>query len=115
MLQGQDVDIVSGSTNSLAASLMMQHQLQMTLHANSTASPAPGTAWLRQYDFGDDSDVDTAVSDLSSVVCGGTLCVLVDEMMTNACLSVCLCLCLSVCLSVCLSLSLSRCVSQMVK
>ena len=100
MLQVQDVDIVSGSSNSPAASLMMQHQLQMTLHADPTASPAPGTVWFHQYDFGGDSDVDRAVSDLSLAVHGGKLCILVDEMMTNAC-------CLSVCLSLYLSLSLS--------
>ena len=78
--QGRDVDVVSIHPDTLAASLMVQHQLQVTLSADSTTSPTPGTVRLRQYDFrGHQSDVDRAVKDLLSVVQGDTLCVLVDE------------------------------------
>ena len=75
--QGRDVDIVSTRPESLAANVMIQHQLQMTLLADPSASPAPGTVWLHQYNFRRESDVDKAVRDLS--VRGGPLCVLVDE------------------------------------
>ena len=78
--QGRDVDVVSIDPDTLAASLMIQHQLQVTLSADSTTSPTPGTVRLRQYDFRrHKSDVDRAVKDLLSVVQGDTLCVLVDE------------------------------------
>ena len=75
--QGRDVDIVSTRPESLAANVMIQHQLQMTLLADPSASPAPGTVRLHQYDFRQESDVDKAVRDLS--VRGGPLCVLMDE------------------------------------
>ena len=77
MRQGRDVDIVSIHPDSLAANVMLQHQLQMTLPADPSASPAPGTVRLHQYNFRQESDVDKAVRDLS--VRGGPLCVLVDE------------------------------------
>ena len=78
--QGRNVDVVSIDPDTLAASLMIQHQLQVTLSADSTTSPTPGTVRLHQYDFrGHESDVDRAVKDLLSVVQGDTLCVLVDE------------------------------------
>ena len=74
---GCDVDIVSTRPESLAANVMIQHQLQMTLLADPSASPAPGTVRFHQYDFNKKSDVDKAVRDLS--VRGGPLCVLMDE------------------------------------
>ena len=78
--QGRDVDVVSIEPDTLAASLMIQHQLQVTLSADSTTSPTPGTVRLHQYDLlRHESDVDRAVKDLLSVVQGDTLCVLVDE------------------------------------
>ena len=78
--QGRDVDVVSIDPDTLAASLMIQHQLQVTLSADSTTSPTPGTVRLHQYDLHrNKSDVDRAVKDLLSVVQGDTLCVLVDE------------------------------------
>ena len=78
--QGRDVDVVSIEPDTLAASLMVQHQLQVTLSADSTTSPTPGTVRLHQYDFRrQKSDVYRAVKDLLSVVQGDTLCVLVDE------------------------------------
>ena len=78
--QGRDVDVVSIDPDTLAASLMIQHQLQVTLSADSTTSPTPGTVRLHQYDFRrHQSDVNRAVKDLLSVVQGDTLCVLVDE------------------------------------
>ena len=77
--QGRDVDVVSIEPDTLAASLMVQHQLQVTLSADSTTSPTLGTVRLHQYDFlRNKSDVDRAVKDLLSVVQGDTLCVLVD-------------------------------------
>ena len=75
--QGRDVDIVSTRPESLAANVMIQHQLQMTLLADPSASPAPGTVRLHRYDFRQESDMDKAVRDLS--VRGGPLCVLMDE------------------------------------
>ncbi len=78
--QGRDVNVVSIDPDTLAASLMVQHQLQVTLSADSTTSPTPGTVRLHQYDFRrHKSDVNRAVKDLLSVVKGDTLCVLVDE------------------------------------
>ena len=77
--QGHDVDVVSIRPSSLAASVMIQHQLQMTLFADPTTSPAPGTVRLHQYDFRQELHVDRAVRDLSSSVRGRTLCVLLDE------------------------------------
>ena len=76
---GRDVDVVSLRPNSLASSLMIQHQLQVTLSADPATSPTPGTVRLRQYDFRQQSDVDRAVRDLLSVVQDDTLCVLIDE------------------------------------
>ena len=78
--QGRDVDVVSARPDTLAASLMIQHQLQMTLRADPAAIPTPGTVRLHQYDFRRQlSDVDRAVRDLLSVVKDDTLCVLIDE------------------------------------
>ena len=80
MRQGRDVDVVSIGTATLAASHMIRHQLQMTLSADPSTSPTPGTARLHQYDFRrQQSDVDRAVRDLLSVVKDDTLCVLIDE------------------------------------
>ena len=76
---GRDVDVVSIYPYTLATSLMIQHQLQMTLSADSTTSPTPGTVRFHQYDFSRQSDVDRAVRDLLSRVQDDTLCVLVDE------------------------------------
>ena len=76
MRQGHDVD----GPNTLAASLMIQNQLQMTLNVDPATSPTPGTVQFHQYDFPrQQSDVDRAVRDLLSVVKDDTLCVLVDE------------------------------------
>ena len=78
--QGRDVDVVSIRPDTLAVSLLIQHQLQMTLSADPSTSPTPGTARLYQYDFRrQQSDVDRAVRDLLSVVKDDTLCVLIDE------------------------------------
>ena len=87
MRQGRDVDVVSIRPDTLAASLMIQHQLQMTLSAEPATSPTPGTVRFHQYDFRrqkydclrQPSDVDRAVRDLLSVVKDDTLCVLIDE------------------------------------
>ena len=79
MRQGRDVDVVSINPETLAASLMIQQQLQMTLSADPATSPTPGTVRFHQYDFRQQSDVDRAVRDLLSVVKDDTLCVLVDE------------------------------------
>ena len=77
--QGRDVDVVSIGPETLAASLMIQHQLQMTLSADPATSPTPGTVRFHQYDFRQQSDVDRAVSDLLLVVKDDKLCVLIDE------------------------------------
>ena len=77
--QGHDVDVVSLGPDSIAANVMIQHQLQMTLSADPTTSPTPGTVRLRQYNFSHKSGVDRAVSDLLSGVRHGPLCVLMDE------------------------------------
>ena len=77
--QGRNVDVVSIEPDTLAASLMIKHQLQMTLSADSMTSRTPGTVRLHQYDFSRQSDVDRAVRDLLSLVQHDTLCVLVDE------------------------------------
>ena len=79
MRQGRDVDVVSIRPDTLAASLMIQHQLQMTLSADPATSPTPGTVRFHQYDFRQQSDVDRAVSDLLLVVKDDKLCVLIDE------------------------------------
>ena len=80
MRQGRDVDVVSIGTATLAASRMIQHQLQMTLSADPATSLTPGTVRFHQYDFDRQlSDVDRAVRDLLSVVKDDTLCVLIDE------------------------------------
>ena len=77
--QGHDVDVVSLHPHSLAANVMIQHQLQMTLSADPTTSPTPGTVRLRQYNFYNESDVDRVVSDLLTGVRHGPMCVLMDE------------------------------------
>ena len=78
--QGRDVDVVSIRPDTLAVSLLIQHQLQMTLSADPATSQTPGTVRFRQYDFDRQlSDVDRAVRDLLSVVKDDTLCVLIDE------------------------------------
>ena len=79
MRQGHDVDVVSIRPDTLAASLLIQHQLQMTLSADPSTSATPGTLRLRQYDFRQQSDVNRAVRDLLSMVQDDTLCVLIDE------------------------------------
>ena len=77
--QGRDVDVVSIRPDTLAVSLLIQHQLQMTLSADPATSQTPGTVRFHQYDFRQQSDVDRAVRDLLSVVKDDTLCVLIDE------------------------------------
>ena len=77
--RGHDVQVVSSYPASLAASVMIQHQLQMTLRDDPSAFPTPGTVQLHQYNFDVESDVDRAVSDLLSAVKGDTLCILMDE------------------------------------
>ena len=77
--QGHDVDVVSLDPHSLAASVMIHHQLQVTLSADPTTSPTPGTVRLHKYNINSGSDVDRVVSDLLSGVRHGTLCVLMDE------------------------------------
>ena len=75
MRQGHDVDVVSIRPDTLAASLMIQHQLEMTLSADPATSRTRGTVWFHQYDFlRQQSDVDRAVGDLLSAKC-----VLIDE------------------------------------
>ena len=89
MREGRDVSIVSVSPESLAASIMIQHQLQMTLRADPMASSDYGTVRHHQYIFRRESDVDTAVSELLSAVQGDTLCVLMDEAdMFSRCLNI---------------------------
>ena len=80
--QGYNVHVVSTRHGAMAASLMIQHQLQMTLRGEeTTASPSPGTVVFHSYDFYDsDADVNRAVFDLVSVSSSGeTMCVLLDE------------------------------------
>ena len=77
--QGHDVDVVSLEPHSLAANVMIQHQLQKTLSADPTTSPTPGTVRLHKYNINSGSDLDRVVSDLLSGVRHGTLCVLMDE------------------------------------
>ena len=77
--QGHDVDVVSLHPDSRAANVMIQHQLQMTLSADPTTSPATGTVRLHQYNVYNESDVDKVVSDLLSGVQHDPLCVLMDE------------------------------------
>ena len=77
--QGHDVDVVSLHPDSRAANVMIQHQLQMTLSADPTTSPTPGTVRLHQYNFYNESDMNKVVSDLLSGVQHGPLCVLMDE------------------------------------
>ena len=76
--QGRDVDIVSTHPDSLAANVMIQHQLEMTLPADPSASPAPGTVRLHTYDFRQESDMDRCVRELTAGQ-RDTLCVLMDE------------------------------------
>ena len=77
--QGHDVAVVSLGPDSIAANVMIQHQLQMTLSADPTTSPTPGTVRLHQYNIPGGSNVDRVVSDLLSGVRHGLLCVLMDE------------------------------------
>ena len=81
--QGHDVDVVVTHPSRLAANVMIQHQLRVTLLFNPSVSPRQGTVRRHQYDFYKESDVDKAISDLSSAGKGGTLCVLMDEAMTG--------------------------------
>ena len=75
-LQGRDIHKDSVR---LTTSIMVQHQLQMSLRADPTASPTPGTVRLHQYNFYNESDMNKVVSDLLSGVQHGPLCVLMDE------------------------------------
>ena len=59
--QGRDVDVVSIRPDTLAVSLLIQHQLQMTLSADPSTSATPGTLRLRQYDFRQQSDVNLSL------------------------------------------------------
>ena len=77
--QGRDVDVVSIYSTSLPANVMIQHQLQMTLRADPSTAPTPGTVRLHKYNFYLEQDVDRAVSDLLSSVRGDRLCVFMDE------------------------------------
>ena len=77
--QGHDVDVVVTHPSRLAANVMIQHQMQMTLRADPTTSPTPGTVRLHQYNIPGVPYVDRVISDLLSGVRHGTLCVLMDE------------------------------------
>ena len=73
---GHEVHVVSIFFESLASSVMIQHQLQETLRADPTAAPTPGT--VRLHLCHGDSDLDKVISDLSSAV-QEDMCVIVDE------------------------------------
>ena len=80
LLQGHDVHVVSTRSATLASSVMIQHQLQMTLKADGKAHRDAGAVRLHRYDlYVSEADVDAAVRDLSAAVKEGHLHVIVDE------------------------------------
>ena len=110
LLQGHDVHIVSAHLATLAVSLMIQHQLQNTLKAQTPPTVTAGAVFTHQFDFiNSEQDVTTAVTELTSAAQGGHLHVLVDEAnfghrfveFFSVCVCVCVCVCVSVCACVC--------------
>ena len=80
LLQGHDVHVVSTTVASMAASLMIRHQLLMTLEAAVPKASPPGAVYLHRYVFNlCEADLTAAVRDLSAAACNGRLHVLVDE------------------------------------
>ena len=78
LLQGNRVHVVSTDPTSLAASLMIQHQLEETLAADPTAR-TPGTVSHHSYDFNREADVAACLRALVAAAGAGTLHVLMDE------------------------------------
>ena len=80
LLQGNSVHVVSTNPFTLAASLMIQHQLEESLAADPTAL-TPGTVILHRYDFLKSvNDVAVCVSELlTAAEQTGRLHVLMDE------------------------------------
>ena len=76
--EGHDVHVVSSSPYSLAISIMIQHQLKITLSTGSTAKSTQGTVKLHEYDLRN-NEANEAVSELLSAVKRDKLCVLMDE------------------------------------
>ena len=81
LLQGNSVHVVSTHLGTLAASLMIQHQLEESLTADPTAL-TPGTVILHRYDFiTREADVAVCVSELLTAAGqAGRLHVIMDEM-----------------------------------
>jgi hypothetical protein len=78
LAQGHDVHVVSTWLGALAASVQLEHQLQLTQAADS--SRYRGTVFFHHYDFYSNSaDVDRAVRELTSAVRGKDMYILIDE------------------------------------
>ena len=78
--EGHDVHIVSAHMATMAASLLVRHQLQTTLRAQTAPGVTAGAVYVHYYDFiNSEHDVTAAVNDLSAAAQEGQLHVLVDE------------------------------------
>ncbi|XP_025112305.1 uncharacterized protein LOC112575029 isoform X2 [Pomacea canaliculata] len=75
---GHDVDVLSYSTQSRAASFMLYHLLLKTVQTQRTAGETPGQPRLRLYDFHKDG-IQKAVTDLLQAEREGALYILADE------------------------------------
>ncbi|KAK7093785.1 uncharacterized protein [Littorina saxatilis] len=80
LLQGHDVHVISICPAVVTVSIVIHHQLQMTLGSDPSRSRTPGKVHLHQYNLMRvEEDVNTAVSDLTSAAQDGKLHVLMDE------------------------------------
>ena len=80
MLEGHDVQVVSTLPASMAPSIMIQHQLLMTLDTCPTTSGPHGKPQLHLFNIVcSESAVDEAVDKLASAAREGTLHVIMDE------------------------------------
>ena len=80
MLEGHDVQVVSTLPASMAPSMMIQHQLHMTLDTCPSTSGPHGELQLRLFNIVfSESAVDKAVDKLVSAAREGTLHVIMDE------------------------------------
>ena len=80
LLAGEDVRVVSTWPVSLAASRLIHHQLHRTLQACRAPSRPVGRLHFDSYDlFQCETDVERAVSELTTASRGGRLNILMDE------------------------------------
>lgn len=83
--QGYDIDLVSVNLDSLAATCMINHMIEMTKLVDPTSASVVGNVRLHEYDFyNNDGDVEKAIDALKAASESEGLFVICDEFWADA-------------------------------